>query len=98
MTRARWWIFLLLSQFGFPYQAEVAPGGDPGGPVYRVGDGVLPPRILRKTDPHYTSEARRNVIQGTVVLEVLVDERGNLARASILSPLGFGLDERAREA
>ncbi|HEY4365191.1 MAG TPA: TonB family protein [Bryobacteraceae bacterium] len=71
-----------------------------GGPVaaYRVGDGVSPPKPLHKTEPRYTTEARRAQIQGTVVLQVTVDEKGTPRDISIVSPLGFGLDDRAREA
>jgi TonB family protein len=71
-----------------------------GGPVdvYRAGEGVPAPKVLHKVEPRYTLEARRATIQGTVVLEVLVDESGKAASSSVISPLGFGLDDRAREA
>ncbi|MBV9264680.1 MAG: TonB family protein [Acidobacteriaceae bacterium] len=36
--------------------------------------------------------------QGTVVLGILIDAIGNVARASVLSPIGHGLDEKALEA
>jgi len=38
------------------------------------------------------------LVQGTAVLEVVVDERGMPGRISTISPIGFGLDDRAREA
>ena len=63
-----------------------------------AGEGVTPPRVVPKLDPRYTREARRAMVQGTVLLEVVVDELGAPARISVLSPLGFGLDERAVEA
>lgn len=66
--------------------------------MYRPGEGVSAPKVIRKVEPRYTAEARRAAIQGTVVLEVTVDESGKPAAISILSPLGFGLDDRAREA
>lgn len=66
--------------------------------VYRAGESVPAPKVLHKVEPRYTLEARRAAIQGTVVLEVLVDESGKAASSSVISPLGFGLDERAREA
>lgn len=66
--------------------------------VYQPGPGVTPPKVLRKVQPYYTAQARRALVQGTAVLEVVVDERGMPARTSIISPIGFGLDERAQEA
>jgi len=49
-------------------------------------------------EPKYSREARRNLIQGTVALEVAVDEEGRPGDVSVLSSLGFGLDERAVQA
>jgi len=71
-----------------------------GGPAdaYRAGEGVTPPKPIHKTEPRYTTEARRAQIQGTVVLQVTVDEKGSPREITIVSPLGFGLDDRAREA
>jgi TonB family protein len=91
---ARPWVvgFVLLSRLGFGF-----PAAD-SAEVYRVGEGVTPPKVIHKTEPHYTAEARRAQIQGTVVLQVTVDETGTPAGISIVSPLGFGLDDRAREA
>jgi TonB family protein len=66
--------------------------------VYRAGEGVPAPKIQHKVDPRYTFEARRAGIQGTVVLEVLVDESGQATASSVISPLGYGLDDRAKEA
>lgn len=59
---------------------------------------LVPPKVLHKVDPRYTSEARRANIQGTVLLKALIDERGTPTQISVLSPIGFGLDERAMEA
>lgn len=66
--------------------------------VYRPGPGVSPPKIIHRVEPYYTAEARRAFVQGTAVLEVVVDEHGLPGRVSTISPIGFGLDERAREA
>ena len=66
--------------------------------VYRAGPGILSPKLLKKRAPVYSEEARQAGIQGTVVLEVTVNERGEPTDISVVSPLGFGLDERAREA
>jgi TonB family protein len=91
---ARPWVvgFVLLSRVALGF-----PAGD-SAEAYRLGDGVSAPKVIHKTEPHYTTEARRAQIQGTVVLQVTVDENGAPGRITIVSPLGFGLDDRAREA
>ncbi len=61
-------------------------------------DAAPKPKILHRVEPRYTREARVMGVQGTALLEVLVDEQGNPADISVLSPIGFGLDRRAVEA
>ena len=53
-----------------------ASGGGTGGGVYRPGGSVTAPRVLTEVKPTYTSDALRNRIQGTVVLELIVRRDG----------------------
>src|SRR4029077_20640019 len=64
----------------------------------RIGPGVTPPRVLRKVEPEYSPIARADRVQGTLVLQIVVDEKGRATDITVLSPLGFGLDERAQAA
>jgi periplasmic protein TonB len=73
-------------------------GGGMGGGAYRIGGGVSPPSILFKVEPEYSEEARKAKFQGTVLLYVVVDEKGNPRDIKILRPLGLGLDQKAVEA
>jgi TonB family protein len=84
--------FLFAGRIGFAYPADDANA------IYRPGPGVSAPKVIHRVDPRYTLQARRALVQGTVVLEVVVDEQGSPARVSIISPIGFGLDDRAQEA
>lgn len=59
---------------------------------------VSPPKVLHRVEARYTREARTNGIQGTVLIEVVVDETGRPDQVSVLSPIGFGLDGRAVDA
>jgi TonB family protein len=81
------WLFVLTAQ-GFP---DDAPN-----PI-RVGPGVTPPKVQYRPEPEYSREALNAGIQGTVVFEVVVNEAGRLVNVSVVSPLGFGLDEKAQE-
>ncbi len=57
-----------------------------------------PPKVVHRVEARYTREARANGIQGTVLLEVAVDETGKPSKVTVLSPIGFGLDGRAVDA
>lgn len=73
-------------------------GGNMGGGVYRIGGGVSSPSIVYKVEPEYSEEARKAKFQGTVVLQVVVDEKGQPRDLRVIRPLGLGLDEKAVEA
>jgi periplasmic protein TonB len=73
-------------------------GGGVGGGAYRVGGGVSSPQIIHKVEPEYSEEARKAKFQGTVVLYIEVDEKGQPMNLRVIRPLGLGLDEKAIEA
>ena len=73
-------------------------GGGIGGGVFRVGGGVSSPIPIYKVEPEYSEEARKAKFQGTVVLQIVIDERGNPTNFKVVRPLGLGLDEKAIEA
>lgn len=73
-------------------------GGNVGGGIYRIGGGVSAPTLVFKVEPEYSEEARKAKFQGTVVLEVIVDEKGQPRDLRVSRPLGLGLDEKAIEA
>ncbi len=54
--------------------------------------------MLHKVEPQYSAEARAARIQGNVVLQITVTEQGGATNLRIISPLGYGLDEKATEA
>ena len=66
--------------------------------VYRAGPGIKAPKVVKKQPAGYTREAFYARIQGKVMCEVIVDEHGKPINVSVISPLGFGLDERAQAA
>jgi TonB family protein len=54
--------------------------------------------VIRRQEPTYSPEARSAGIQGSVLFELVVDEQGLPTEIHVVSPLGYGLDERAQEA
>ena len=73
-------------------------GGGFGGGVYRIGGGVSAPSVLSKVEPEYSEEARKAKWQGTVVLQLVVDDQGRPQNLKVLRSLGLGLDQKAIEA
>ena len=69
---------------------------DPGGGVYRPGNGVTLPRVLREVKPQYTSDAMRAKVQGTVLLECVVKPDGTVGDVQLVRSLDpiFGLDQQ----
>lgn len=73
-------------------------GGNFGGGAYKIGGGVSAPVPIYKPEPEYSEEARKAKFQGTVMLFIVVDEKGNPRDLKVVRPLGLGLDQKAIEA
>jgi TonB family protein len=73
------------------------PGNNPNGsePIFRATMVAQRARVLSKPEPQYTEEARRNQITGTVVLRAVFSKTGEVINIRAVSPLPFGLTERA---
>ena len=72
-------------------------GGNTGGDVYRPGNGVSQPRLLREVKPQYTADAMRARVQGTVLVVCVVRADGTISDARVARSLDptFGLDQQA---
>lgn len=62
--------------------AGSSPAISPDVPV--PADADVPPRALELTKPNYPRKAFDRRIEGVVLLEILIDERGRVARARVL--------------
>jgi protein TonB len=74
--------------------------GDGDDVALPIGGAISRPQIIpgTKVEPRYTELARQARLQGVVVLQATIDERGNVVDIQILKPLRFGLDEEAVKA
>jgi TonB family protein len=75
-------------------------GGGTGGGVYRPGNGIDLPRVLREVRPNYTADAMRAKVQGTVLIEAVVLPDGTVGQVQVVRSLDtvFGLDQEAIKA
>jgi TonB family protein len=83
----------------FPQESKQAetPGGDPSdsdrtspepansGPALRVPEQVAEEHLLNRIEPEYPEQAREQSLQGTVILNVLVDKKGSVRSLSRVS-------------
>jgi TonB family protein len=76
--------------------AEVV-GGAVGG-VLKLGDSIERPKIIKKVDPIYPEEAKKALVQGVVVLEVTLDEEGNVAKVAVLKSESSLLNQASIDA
>jgi TonB family protein len=83
------------SAWAFPQQGA---GQAPEQKVYRVGDGVTPPKVISKVEPDYSEEARDAKVEGRVILEVVIRPDGRAHNIGVRKGLGRGLDGKAMEA
>jgi TonB family protein len=59
---------------------------------------ITQPSLIHSVQPEYTPEAKQAKIQGVIEVVITVKEDGTARFESFKKTLGYGLDERAREA
>jgi TonB family protein len=79
---------------------EQNAGLDNAAGVYRPGNGVTPPRVVRQVATQYTDAARRARVQGSVLVECVVNTDGTVGNVKVVRSLDsvYGLDEEAVKA
>jgi TonB family protein len=80
-----------------PAAAPIPATPTPEGGVLRVGGGVTAPMLTSKVEPQYSEEARRDHVEGTVVLTAVVGSDGVAHELSVLRSLRPDLDRKAIE-
>ena len=66
--------------------------------VYKPGDGVSAPILVKEVKPQYTVEAKKAKIQGTVTLECVVKTDGTVGEVEVITSLDAGLEQEAIKA
>jgi periplasmic protein TonB len=70
-------------------------GGGYGGGLMSVGGGVSAPQVVHSVQPEFTEEARQANHEGTVAIQLIVDQQGNPQNVHVVRSLGMGLDQKA---
>jgi protein TonB len=66
--------------------------------ILRVGGEVSAPVAVTTVQPIYPEAARRARIQGTVVVQAIIDQTGLVTEVQVLRALPLGLDQAAADA
>jgi outer membrane biosynthesis protein TonB len=70
----------------------------PKGPTYLLGqDGISTPSCLYCPTPHYSEQALKHKIEGTAVVEAIIDRSGRAQRVWEVRGLSDGLTEQAMD-
>lgn len=56
----------------------------PAAQILRVGQGIREPRRIAGAPPEYPAFARNSRVQGVVILEAVINERGTIERVKVL--------------
>ena len=67
-------------------------------PAFPISRDVSSPIILSKVEPEYPADARKAHCEGTVILDVIIDQTGRPTAILAESPVKCGLDRKAVEA
>ena len=79
-------------------QGQPAEANDSDVAPKSIGGGVSAPVLIYSVDPEYTPEAKKAKTEGSVLVNLWVDEKGSPTHVRVLRGIGNGLDEKAVEA
>jgi TonB family protein len=78
-------------------QPRMAGPGSISGQALRVGGNIRPPTKTKHVNPAYSESAQAARVQGVVIMEVTIDEQGQVAEARVLRSVPL-LDQAALAA
>ena len=65
-------------------EGSVAHGDAPYGEPSTEDEDIVPPRVIKKTQPTYPQEARRAGVSGEVIVSLVVTKTGEISKVTIL--------------
>ncbi len=66
--------------------------------IYKIGPGIVPPKVVEKSEPQYTDEAKAAKLEGKVVLSIVVGTDQRAHDIKVTKSLDEGLDAKAVSA
>ena len=66
--------------------------------IYKIGGDVSAPKVLYKTEPQYAPQPKRDKVQGSVLLGVVINTHGRAENIRVIRSLNADLDKNAMKA
>lgn len=97
LIRTAWIVAPRQMTAGGPVTGTLPEPPIPAG-YFRVGGDVKAPVVIKRVEPMYNDQARKDRIAGIVILQAMIDETGKVKDAVILRDLPDGLGQAAVDA
>ncbi len=81
-----------------PSPSDVKPYSSPTGRYVPPAKVTRIPELVSEVKPEYPAEARKQALEGQVVLRLTIDSTGKVSSAKVLKGAGHGFDESALKA
>ncbi|MCG6964364.1 MAG: TonB family protein [Acidobacteria bacterium] len=79
-------------------EVKIPPPPPPEHRVVEAYTDIAPPKVTHRVQPIYTRVAIAVGFQGKAIVELLIDEQGNVAKADLVDDPGLGLGDSALNA
>jgi TonB family protein len=66
--------------------------------IYKIGGDVSAPKVLYKTEPGYAPQPKRDKVQGSVLLGVVINTHGRAQNIHVIRSLNTDLDKNAMKS
>ena len=93
------WLFVSLLAFAGPQSGtkQAEEEKETSEPVYALGEGITPPRLIRQVNPEYS--VKKGVgVKGSVAIAVVINSKGIPENPKVVQGLDPDVDKSAIEA
>ena len=93
------WVFVPLLAIAGPQSGtkQAEEEKETAEPVYALGEGITPPRLIRQVNPEYS--VKKGVgVKGSVTIEVVINSKGIPENPKVVQGLDPDVDKSAIEA
>ena len=91
-------IGVLGSCFGQSQKSADGAGSQTDEPVYEIGPGITPPRVIKQVNPEYSESSKGVRVTGTIAIQLIVSSQGMPKDPRVTHGIDEEVDRAAIEA